>query len=176
MDPGLETIAGARVLLVEDNAINRQVAAEFLGDAGVLVDMAENGRQALDMLAEQDYHLVFMDIQMPVMDGLEAVRRIRLNDRLKKLPIVAMTAHALPGDRKKSIEAGMNDHISKPVSPKKLRQVLLDWIDPKSAPVTHVPDRKRPGARTGRILPVFRSARYGLGGRNEEFRRQDRTV
>ena len=190
----LEAIQGARILLVEDNPLNQEVTREFLEDAGMEVEIAENGIQALEKLKNNSYHLVFMDIQMPEMDGLEATRRIRAaergsdlsdlsdfsdgtmgregekarerlsdgatersesqNSRIpeslnSKIPIVAMTAHALKTDQDKSLEAGMNDHINKPVQPQSLYRVLLDWIPPQETrEETGALETARQGARS----------------------------
>jgi len=129
----LTALTGARILLVDDNTINQEVAMEFLRDAGMAVDIATNGRECLNALHCSHYDLVLMDIQMPVMDGLEATRRIRQSDRFKDLPVVAMTAHAMIGDREKSLAAGMNDHLTKPIDPDALYQVLKKWIRHPSA-------------------------------------------
>jgi two-component system, sensor histidine kinase and response regulator len=128
----LEELRGARILLVDDNSINQEVAQEFLHDVGMEVTIVGNGRECLDVLENSTFDLVFMDIQMPVMDGLEATRKIRKKSRLKKLPIIAMTAHAMTGDREKSLAAGMNDHITKPIDAHALYQVLKKWL-PKTA-------------------------------------------
>ena len=129
-----DSLRGARVLLVEDNDINQEIARSLLEGAGVTVDVACNGQEAVDMVTnttEGFYQLVFMDIQMPVMDGLEAARRIRAQGRGQaELPIVAMTAHAQSSDREKSLEAGMNDHITKPLEPEELLETLRVWIRP----------------------------------------------
>ncbi|MDR3318433.1 MAG: response regulator [Clostridiales bacterium] len=120
--------AGKRVLLAEDNEINQIIADELLSAAGLTVDVANNGQEALDMLANNYYNAVFMDIQMPVMDGFAATQKIRKNPRFDKLPIIAMTAHAMSGDREKSIEAGMNDHITKPIDPDELNAALVKYL------------------------------------------------
>lgn len=112
------------ILLVEDNKLNQQVAKTLLEGFGARVDVAENGRKALEALWAKKYDVVFMDIQMPEMDGLTATRLIRSDDRYKELPIIAMTAHAMRGDREKSLEAGMNEHLTKPISPEELQRVL----------------------------------------------------
>jgi signal transduction histidine kinase/CheY-like chemotaxis protein len=126
-------IRNARVLLVDDVELNRIVAQAFLRQAGVKVDIAVHGREALEKLATHDYALVLMDIQMPEMDGLAATREIRKDPRYRDLPIVAMTAHAMSGDRERSLEAGMNDHLTKPIDPEALFSALLRWIRPKEA-------------------------------------------
>ena len=118
---------GTRVLLVEDNEINQEVAIGQLEDAEIHVDLAENGEIAVRMVQEKDYDLVLMDMQMPVMDGIEAARIIRSDPRFETLPIVAMTASAMVADRKRCLEAGMNDHIAKPIDPDELFKVLLRW-------------------------------------------------
>ena len=184
---GLKRILGARILLVEDNDINRQVAVELLEQMGVSVDIAVNGKTALEALRAERYDLVLMDIQMPVMDGLEATRLIRASDRdvplhetdaadqidrpgppaesgtsngkgsPPSIPIVAMTAHAMSGDREKSLAAGMNDHITKPIDPEVLFSVLLKWIPP-------LKHGGPPGRSLSRIRPqgVFPNASSGV--------------
>ena len=124
----IERIRGARVLLVEDNEINQEVAIGQLEEAEVFVDLAENGAEAVRMVRENDYDVVLMDMQMPVMDGIEATRILRSNPRFETLPIIAMTANALVSDREMCLEAGMNDHIAKPIDPDQLFGVLLRWI------------------------------------------------
>jgi two-component system sensor histidine kinase/response regulator len=126
----LPRLDGARILLAEDNANNREVALDFMAAARMQVDVAFNGRDAVRMAVGGDYDLVLMDIQMPEMDGLSAAREIRSHARLRELPIVAMTAHALPSDRALSRLAGMNDHVTKPIDPDLLFCTLLKWIDP----------------------------------------------
>jgi PAS domain S-box-containing protein len=127
----LATIKGARVLLVEDNDLNQEVASELLRYAGFVVDVAENGQIALDMIRATDYDIVLMDIQMPVMDGILATQEIRTEPRFNDLPVVAMTANAMQADRDRCITAGMNDHISKPIEPEDLWYALLKWIKPR---------------------------------------------
>src|SRR6185437_7237860 len=124
----IERLRGARVLLVEDNEINQEVAIGQLEDAEAFVDLAENGEVALRMIADNDYDVVLMDMQMPVMDGIEATRIIRSNPRYESLPIIAMTANAMASDRMLCLEAGMNDHIAKPIDPDQLFGVLLRWL------------------------------------------------
>jgi len=126
--PGLAAIRGARVLLVEDNDINQMVAREILEDAGLLVEVAENGQLALEMAQQSPFDLVFMDMQMPVMDGVTATREIRKIGTLARLPIVAMTANAMEQDRQLCLAAGMNDSLTKPIDPPALWAALLQWI------------------------------------------------
>jgi len=135
--PGFATsgqLAGARLLLVEDNDINREFATELLRSEGIEVDEAFNGQEAVDKVQHGDYDAVLMDVQMPVMDGLEAARQIRAlattpdGKRFATLPIVAMTALAMAQDSENSQSAGMNDHLTKPIAPNRLLAVLLKWI------------------------------------------------
>ena len=121
----------ARILIVEDNLINQQVAQEILNEFGLLSDTAVNGAEALKILSETQYDLVLMDVQMPVMDGLEATKKIRSAESggiNPEIPIVAMTAHALQSDRDMCLKAGMSDYVSKPVNPKALAEVLEKWL------------------------------------------------
>jgi len=125
-------IRGAHILLAEDNEINQQIAVELLQRAFMFVDVANNGRLALEAVQKKDYDLVFMDIQMPEMDGLTATGKIRAlpDHKFATLPIVAMTAHAMEGDKEKSLKAGMSDHITKPINPAELYATLSAWIQP----------------------------------------------
>jgi len=116
------------VLLVEDNELNREVALGLLEDAHLSIDQAENGAIAVQQLSKQDYDLVLMDMQMPVMDGISATKALRSNPRFASLPIIAMTANAMDRDREMCLAAGMNDHLAKPIEPQKLFAALLRWI------------------------------------------------
>jgi CheY-like chemotaxis protein len=127
---GLDNIRGARVLVVEDNEINQQIAQEILVGEGLNVELVSDGQQAVDAVKKTEYDAVLMDVQMPVMDGYEASRAIRSDPHFKDLPIISMTAHAMTGDREKSLDAGMNDHVTKPIEPEKLFAILLRWIQP----------------------------------------------
>jgi signal transduction histidine kinase/CheY-like chemotaxis protein/HPt (histidine-containing phosphotransfer) domain-containing protein len=126
----LKHIRGARVLLVEDNEINQQVALEILEGVGLNVSLAENGQEAVSAVKEKDYDVVLMDIQMPVMNGYEATGALRSDPRFEDLPIIAMTAHAMAGDEDKSLKAGMNGHVTKPIDPGQLFATLQKWIKP----------------------------------------------
>ena len=126
----LARLDGARILLVEDNANNREVALDFLAGAPVRVDVAVDGREAVRMARDGAYDLVLMDIQMPEVDGFMAARQIRALEPRIEVPIVAMTAYAMAGDREQSLAAGMNDHVTKPIDPERLFKALLRWIDP----------------------------------------------
>ncbi len=154
----LENIKGARVLLVEDNEINQQVAKEILEGAGLVVTIANNGQEAVNAVKENEYDAVLMDVQMPVMDGYTATKTIRnwecgmrnkigkdseleseIRDpksKIKSVPIIAMTAHAMAGDEEKSLQAGMNGHITKPIDPDQLFATLLKWIQPNEKRTT----------------------------------------
>ncbi len=133
----LATIKGSRILLVEDNDLNQEVAMELLNDAGFTVDLASNGQIALEMLRTDgaDYDIILMDMQMPVMDGLTATREIRKDDCLQHIPVVAMTANALQSARDRCMAAGMNDHVAKPIEPEKLWEALLKWVKPRPSTV-----------------------------------------
>jgi two-component system, sensor histidine kinase and response regulator len=140
---GIDRLRGARVLLAEDNEINQQVATGLLAAAGILVDVAENGDEALQRLRSHPYDLVLMDVQMPVMDGLECASRIRQLPGCRKLPILAMTANAMAGDRERSLAAGMNDHITKPIEPAALFEALQRWLPERGVAVV-APAAARP--------------------------------
>ncbi|MDR2172580.1 MAG: response regulator [Planctomycetaceae bacterium] len=119
---------GVRVLVAEDNRVNQMVLMELLRSRGCRVDIAENGRVAVDMVGHSDYDIVFMDIQMPEMDGISATKLIRQDDKYNNLPIIALTAHAMSGDRELSLGAGMNDHLTKPIVPEQLYRTLSKWV------------------------------------------------
>ncbi|MDD4977449.1 MAG: response regulator [Gallionella sp.] len=124
-------IHGAHVLLVDDNEINQLVARDLLVHMGLCVNVANNGEEALAQLDKQTYDIVLMDLQMPVMDGFEACRRIRSQERYARLPVIAMTAAVMADDRSASLAAGMNAHIAKPIDPATLLRTLLQWIAPR---------------------------------------------
>ena len=117
-----------RILLVEDNEINQQVAVELLTIMGLSVKVANNGQEGVEMALAESFDLILMDIQMPVMDGLTATQTIRAEKTLQNLPIIAMTAHAMQGDKDKSLAAGMNDHLTKPIELNKLVAILNRWL------------------------------------------------
>jgi CheY-like chemotaxis protein/anti-sigma regulatory factor (Ser/Thr protein kinase) len=121
-------LQGARVLLVEDNLINRELVMALLSEAGVEVSVAGDGQQALDLLERQRFDAVLMDCLMPVMDGYDATRALRQRPELRDLPVIALTANAMVGDRDKALAAGMNDHIAKPIEVDELLATLVRWV------------------------------------------------
>jgi len=145
MGAGQSIVAHARVLLVDDNDINRQVGAETLGHAGVNVDLAASGEEAVSRILESGivYDAVLMDVQMPGMDGLEATGLIRRRFGPDELPIIALTAHALGEERQRHLAAGMNDHVAKPIDPVTLIATLARWIKPGAR-----------GAAIGQAMPA----------------------
>ena len=156
-------IKSAKILVVEDNEINQQVATEILEAAGAIVTVAGNGREAIDAINAKSFHAVLMDIQMPVMDGHAATRLIRQDPRFKDLPIIAMTAHAMAGDREKSLESGMDDHVTKPINPQELYDTISKWVrtpdvSPASSQMDSVADKHVkivPPPQGQDNLPVF---------------------
>ncbi|MFC1851257.1 response regulator, partial [candidate division CSSED10-310 bacterium] len=146
-------------LLVEDNSINQQVATEILQNVGIIVEIADNGEQAVRKVDQIPYDAVLMDIQMPVMDGYEATRLIRKKARHSTLPIIAMTAHAMKGDREKCFAAGMDDYVTKPIAANHLLSALAKWIsqpeieeaiiDPARKTEDRSPDIHLPDSRGG---------------------------
>jgi len=128
--PAPTDLAGRSILIVEDNDLNREVATDLLAAVGIAVETAENGAVALERLEESRFDGVLMDVQMPVMDGYTAARAIRAREDWRTLPVIAMTANALSGDRERCLEAGMNDHIAKPIDPEDFYKVLSRWIGP----------------------------------------------
>jgi CheY-like chemotaxis protein len=125
-----KTKVDLRILVCEDNLMNQKVVGLMLENLGYSCDLVDNGQKALDALASKHYDLVFMDCQMPVMDGYETVRRIRSSARTRHNLVVAMTAHALQGDREKCLAAGMDDYICKPISLEILDTTLKKWTNP----------------------------------------------
>ncbi len=117
-----------RILLAEDNLVNQQVTMEFLNRVGIKPDLAENGEIAIDALRKHSYDIILMDVQMPVMDGFTATQKIRKELGMADIPIIALTAHAMKGDREKCFDAGMDDYLSKPIDPDELYRVLHSWL------------------------------------------------
>ena len=146
--------AGAHLLLVEDNPINQDVALQLLIGAGLRVDLAGNGRLAVSLVQGKAYDLVLMDVQMPVMDGLQATREIRQMPQFAELPIIAMTANAFGEDRDQCLAAGMNDHVGKPVDPEQLYATLLRWLPARAPALPDVPvPRETPTERPASVAP-----------------------
>ena len=121
---------GAKILLVDDNDLNQEYMRELLEMIDIAVETASNGQEALNLLAKQDFDGVLMDCQMPVMDGYEATRQIRKQEKFKDMPVIAMTANAMKGDRDKVLAVGMNDHIPKPFKIDAMYATLAKWIKP----------------------------------------------
>jgi two-component system, sensor histidine kinase and response regulator len=122
------SLHGKRLLLVEDNAVNQELALDILGDTGAAVEVAWNGAEALARLARASFDAVLMDCQMPVMDGFEATRRLRADPAYAALPVIAMTANAMAGDAEACLDAGMNDHVAKPIDVAVLMRTLGKWL------------------------------------------------
>ena len=148
---GAEGLAGMRILLVEDNTINQEVARELLERRGARVMLAGNGAEALMLLEAPGpgYHAVLMDVHMPVLDGLEATRRIRLDPAWDALPIIAMTASAMTVERELCLEAGMNDQVDKPINVAELYATLMRWVGPAAAPSCAAPPKASECAEAG---------------------------
>ncbi|MDR2406238.1 MAG: response regulator [Deltaproteobacteria bacterium] len=143
---------GAKILLVEDNEVNQLVASRILKKAGFLIKIAANGLEAIEEVQKERFDLVLMDIQMPEMDGIEATKKIRELPGFAKLPIVAMTAHAMSSDRDLSISAGMNDHVSKPIDVQELFKTIAKWLDDAKNPDSSEASDKDPHDKDGEAL------------------------
>ncbi|HDP67017.1 MAG TPA: PAS domain S-box protein [Candidatus Marinimicrobia bacterium] len=149
-------IEGADILLVEDNEINQQVTAELLLATGMSVTIAENGKAAVEKCrarADSPYDLIFMDLEMPVMDGYAATKEIRRLPKMSTVPIIALTADAMSGVKDVALETGMNDYITKPIDPKEIHEMLIKWIPAKSRP----PKSPEPDAATTVVKSAFPS-------------------
>ncbi len=182
---GAASCAGAHVLLVEDNEINREFAEELLHGMDIKVSIAVNGLEAVSKVEEMAYDAILMDIQMPELDGLEACRRIRAlsksaGDRFARVPIIAMSALAMAGDRERSLDAGMNDHVTKPIDPVRLAKVLDQWIDlPEERRFTATDNPAESDTQASDkadllALQHIDAAQgiYRIGGKPEAYRRQ----
>ena len=169
-----QVLGGAHLLLVEDNPVNQEMAVDILGRAGIRVDVAENGLIAVEMAANGDYDGILMDCQMPVMDGFEATRRIRLLPGRAQLPIIAMTANAMTGDKDSCLAVGMNDHIAKPIDIARLFATLRQWITP-AQPNSQLIDAPEPShARCATVGGLHPRALERLGGNVELLQRLTR--
>ncbi len=138
-----DALRGARILLVEDNSVNQEVAASILQAAGAVVTLADNGREAVDILLSQPFDCVLMDVQMPELDGFGATRLIRADPRLAPTPVLAMTANASAADRARCIEAGMDDFMSKPIDPQTLVATVARWLPGRKSGLTDAQPPKR---------------------------------
>ncbi len=167
---GLSQRRGARVLLVEDNEINQEVASNLMERMGMNVTLAENGLNAVNACKAKTFDIIFMDIQMPVMDGLEAARRLRAQeaeDGAEPTPIIAMTAHAMREDQEKSRGAGMDDHITKPIDPDVLARILIKWVKPRAQAVhaaDHAPGCPAPADADAGTIFDWEKGRFYVGG------------
>ncbi len=147
----MAVLKNARILLVEDNTFNQQIALEMLEEVGSSVCLANNGAEALDLLRQTSFDCVLMDVQMPLMDGLEATRRIRADPALATLRVLAMTATATSDDRVRCLDAGMDDFISKPIQPALMYQTIANWL----------PERTAQPAPKARAAPAFKTTLAG---------------
>ncbi|RFP12985.1 response regulator [Duganella sp. BJB475] len=154
-----EAMRGAYLLLVEDNEVNQEVAQQILSDAGIRVDIAVNGAMALAKIAVADYDGVLMDCQMPVMDGYDATRKLREDARYAGLPVIAMTANAMVGDKEKCLAAGMNDFIAKPIDVAQLFTTLARWVTVKNPLAPEAVAETPFGAARDEALPVVAGLR-----------------
>ena len=159
-------LTGRKVLLVEDNEMNLDLALELLGDVGIQVSIARNGLQALDAVDKERFDCVLMDIQMPEMDGLTATQKIRQEDKHKQLPILAMTAHAMKGEAEKSLAAGMNQHITKPIDPFILYAALIKHIHQQDVEIKQAAAGSLPYAIEGIDLE---DGLYRLGNKRASY-------
>jgi two-component system, sensor histidine kinase and response regulator len=171
---GERELAGLHILVAEDNAINQEIIVNLLTTAGATVDFVDNGRLAVAKAVDgaERYSMVLMDVQMPELDGFGATRRIREIFSTEALPIIAMTAHAMEEDKKRCAEAGMNDHIAKPIDPDTVKATILRWAFGRLGPVVTVPSAAGGGALDA-LLPTFniRAALSRCNG-NEAFLRR----
>lgn len=171
-----QKLIGAHLLLVEDNPVNQELALEILQSGGMRVDVANHGAEAVGKVLRGNYDGVLMDVQMPVMDGYEASRQIRATAGFSDLPIIAMTANAMTGDREMCLAAGMNDHVGKPIDVTQLFNTLAQWITPKAAPESHAGRPTSAESESHAALPFvegldLRLAQQRLGGNAQLVRK-----
>jgi CheY-like chemotaxis protein len=173
----LASLTGKRVLLVEDNALNQEVASDILTDYGMQVDIANHGQEALDLLKDQTFDCVLMDCQMPVMDGCTATREIRKQARFQSLPIIAMTANSMNGDKDKILAVGINDYIAKPIDIANLIDTLVKWVNVQQPDSNRAsqPDKTLPSTNTIDLpdLPGIDTAKglAQVGGKMNRYRK-----
>jgi signal transduction histidine kinase/DNA-binding response OmpR family regulator/HPt (histidine-containing phosphotransfer) domain-containing protein len=165
-----QALARSRVLLVEDNAINQELAVDLLSRAGITVKVANNGQEALDVLARERFDAVLMDCQMPVMDGFAATRALRQRPELQTLPVIAMTANAMAGDREAVLAAGMNDHIAKPIVVDAMFDTLARWVKPTRAVETENAGEPTPTLSVGSLIDA-RCGVANMGGNGVLYQR-----
>ena len=146
VETALSQLAGAKLLVAEDNDLNQELIVELLSSNGITPVLANNGQEALDFLEQEQFDGVLMDCQMPIMDGYSATRRIREIEQLEHLPVLAMTANAMAGDREKALESGMNDHIPKPINVDELFITIAKWVTPKYPQLTAKADSPSRGS------------------------------
>jgi CheY-like chemotaxis protein len=159
-----------RILLAEDNPVNRKLAIAVLTKAGYTVDAVVNGLESLRSLEEQTYNVVLMDVQMPEMDGFEATAAIRKSDKpWRDIPVLAMTAHAMQGDREKCLQAGMNDYLTKPIQPKSLVEAVIKWTQVKQNHIKEVNAMTEENVKSEtKTIPInFEEALERCGGDKE---------
>ncbi|MEG2034529.1 MAG: response regulator, partial [Janthinobacterium sp.] len=144
----MQALRHPSILLVEDNPFNQQVALELLEEAGASVCLANNGVEALDLLRQTPFDCVLMDVQMPLMDGLQATRAIRADPQLAHLRVLAMTATATSEDRVRCLDAGMDDFISKPIQPAMMYQTIASWLPARATPPAPARSRAAPAFKT----------------------------
>ncbi|MFO1388559.1 ATP-binding protein [Cellvibrio sp.] len=151
--------SGALIMLVDDNAVNREIGSEILRAQGLIVDCFEDGSMALQAISKKPYQAVLMDVQMPVMDGLRATREIRaLGGNFSQIPIIAMTAHARKEDIEKSLNAGMNAHLTKPIEPQKIFALLEQWISKKQTPTSSNTPEETEACKQDKPAPTIECA------------------
>ncbi|WMP15922.1 ATP-binding protein [Thiothrix lacustris] len=173
----LASLTGKRVLLVEDNVLNQEVASDILTDYGIQVDIANHGQEALDLLKDQTFDCVLMDCQMPVMDGCTATREIRKQARFQSLPIIAMTANSMNGDKDKILAVGINDYIAKPIDIANLIDTLVKWVNVQQPDSNRAsqPDKALPSTNTIDLpdLPGIDTAKglAQVGGKMNRYRK-----
>jgi two-component system sensor histidine kinase/response regulator len=162
--PSRNRLVGAHVLLAEDNLVNQEVACELLRAMGLVVDVASDGAQALALAQRQPYDLILMDMQMPVMDGLAATRALRRLPQHAHTPVLAMTANAFGGDRQACIDAGMDDHLAKPVEPELLLALLARWLPDRGPRGLPAPEAAATAPIAAAALPAASSAASSAAG------------